>query len=92
MNAEAAGCRRLRCIVTAVNVTMPLRADGCGEEDPRVTAAKAARSEDDPQNSRVDIVLPSGRTRDEVAVRHGWQLSLELNSKREVVGGSEQDL
>jgi hypothetical protein len=28
----------------------------------------------------------------QVTVRHGWRLSLELNSKREIVRGSEKEL
>ncbi len=67
------GChRRLRCVAAALSARAggpesSLRNGGCAkEEDPRVLAARAARAEGDPQNSRGDIVLPSGRTRDEV--------------------------
>ncbi len=96
--------RRLRCVASALiarsavacNGTARTGSDKPGEEDddPRLTRRAVLRAEDesDPQNTRADIVLPGGKTRPEIPVRHGWQLSLELNYKREVTSGSEAQL
>ena len=56
------------------------------------TPAGAADDAEDPQLSRGDIVLPSGRTRPQVYVRHGWQLSLHLAADTSVIGGDPAHL
>lgn len=46
----------------------------------------------DNQVGRKDILLPSGKTRAEVPIKHGWQLSLQLDAATERTGGSEAAL
>jgi hypothetical protein len=95
--AATASQRRLRCVTSALIARSPLTCNGTGSdkpEDPRLTrrAVLRAEGESDPQDTRADIVLPGGKTRPEIHVQHGWQLSLELNYEREVISGSEAQL
>ena len=82
--------RRFCALVGAVVPASASRARP--EEDPRVAHARTLTAPDDPQATRADIVLPSGLTRPEIAVQHGWQLSLELNYRRKITAGSEASL
>ena len=79
--------RRLGALAVAMSP-----AAGRPSEDPRLAHARTLVQPDDPQKTRADIVLPSGKTRSDVHVPHGWKLSLELDYNREITRGSEAEL
>lgn len=88
MAATTAATRRVK------HITLQLAQSGkCAGNTSGSQAGAAATHDDDPQASRGDIVLPSGRLRSQVAIPgNSWELALQLNAKCQVAGGSPRAL
>jgi hypothetical protein len=93
MAAVASGCTRLDRLAAQLLAPSKRRFLDSRRAPPPTSSAAAAEGDTDPQSGRGDIVLPSGRLRSEVPLpQHSWHLALQLNAKRQAVGGSAEAL
>jgi hypothetical protein len=62
------------------------------QDQSRIAALSRHLASGDPQVGRSDIKLPSGKLRSDVPIKHGWQLSLQLDASCKRTDGSEAAL